>query len=161
MDEKLLLEILQKDARTSDANLAKMLGASEDEIKKKIAELKRSGVIRAFKTYVDWEKRGDESVTAYIDVKVTPQARTGFSQLCEELAANEKVEEVTVASGEYDLVIKLKAKDIKEVGNFVTETLAPKKEVTGTYTRFVLKKFKEDGVALSDAAKEKKLVISA
>ena len=161
MDEKLLLEILQKDARISDANLAKMLGISEAEVKKKIAELKKSGIIKAFSTYVDWEKRGDEYVTAYIDVKVTPQARTGFSELCEELAANEKVEEVVVASGEYDVTIKLKAKDIKEVGNFVTEVLAPKKEVTGTYTRFVLKRFKENGVVLSECVKEKKLVISA
>lgn len=161
MDEELLLRILQKDARISDANLAKMLGTSEAEVKKKIADLKKSGIIKAFNTYVDWEKHGDEYVTAYIDVKVTPQARTGFSELCEELAANEKVEEVVVASGEYDVTIKLKAKDIKEVGNFVTEVLAPKKEVTGTYTRFVLKKFKENGVILTDAAKEKKLVISA
>jgi len=161
MDEKLLLEILQKDARISDANLAKMLGATEAEVKKKIAELKRSGVIVAFKTYVDWEKAGEQCLTAYIDVKVTPQARTGFSEFCEALAANDKVEEVMVESGEYDVTIKLRARDLKEVGNFVTEILAPKKEVTATYTRFVLKKFKENGVALADAAKEKKLVISA
>jgi len=156
-----LLEILQKDARISDANLAKMLGTSESKVKQKIAELKKSGIIKAFSTYVDWEKFGDEYVTAYIDVKVTPQARTGFSELCEELAANEKVDEVVVASGEYDVTIKLKAKDLKEVGNFVTEMLAPKKEVTGTYTRFVLRRFKENGVVLSEGAKAKKLVISA
>lgn len=161
MDEKLLLEILQNDARISDANLAKMLNSSEAAVKKKIEELKKAGVLKAFKAYVDWEKRGEKYVTAYIDVKVTPETRTGFSELGEQLASNEKVEEVSVCSGEYDLTIKIKAADIKDVSNFVTEVLAPKKEVIGTYTHFVLKKFKENGVALEDAAKAKKLVISA
>lgn len=161
MDEKLLLEILQKDARISLNNLAKMMNSSEKEVEKKIEELKKNGVIKAFKTYVDWEKAGDEKITAYIDVKVTPQARTGFSELGAELAANEKVEEVCVASGEYDLTVKITGKDIKDISNFTTEILAPKKEVMGTYTRFVLKKFKENGVILADAAKAKKLVISA
>jgi len=161
MDEKLLLEILQKDARITDGNLAKMLGASESEIRQKIEELKSKGVIKAFRTYVDWEKAGEEFITAYIDVKVTPEARTGFSELGEIIAANDKVDEVVVASGEYDLMVKIKAKDIKDVSNFVTEVLAPKKEVTGTYTHFVLKKFKENRVVLSDGAKDKKLVISA
>ncbi len=161
MDEKLLLEILEKDARTPGSDLAKMLDADEKKVKAKIAELRSKGVIRAFKTYVDWEKAGEEFVTAYIDVRVTPEARTGFSELGEELAANEKVDEVIVASGEYDLMVKIRAKDIKDVSNFVTEVLAPKKEVTGTYTHFVLKKFKENGVVLTDGARDKKLVISA
>ena len=161
MDEKLLLEILQKDARISDASLAKMLNSTEDKVKKKIEELKSSGVIKAFRTYVDWERLGEEVVTAYIEVKVTPETRTGFSDLGAQLAANDKVETIVVASGEYDLMIKVKARSIKEISNFVTETLAPKKEVTGTYTRFVLKTFKESGVILADSAKGKKLVVSA
>ncbi len=161
MDEKLLLEILQKDARISDGSLAKMLNASESDVKEKIKELRSKGIIKGFRTYVDWEMAGEEFVTAYIDVKVTPEARTGFSELGEQLASNEKVEEVIVASGEYDLMVKIKAHDIKDVSNFVTEVLAPKKEVTGTYTHFVLKKFKENGVVLADGAKDKKLVISA
>ncbi len=161
MDEKLLLEILQKDARISEENLANMLDSTVEEVRAKIDELRSKGVIKAFRTYVDWEKAGEEYITAYIDVKVTPEARTGFSELGELLAANEKVEDVVVASGEYDLMIKIKARDIKDVSNFVTEVLAPKKEVTGTYTHFVLKKFKENGVVLTDGKRDKKLVISA
>ncbi len=161
MDDLLLLETLEKDARISDASLAKMLGASEAEVKKRIEELKHAGIIRGFRAYVDWEKRGESQITAYIEVKVTPLARTGFSELGEELAANEKVKEVIVASGEYDVIVKVVGRDLKEVSNFVTEVLAPKKEVTGTYTKFVLKKFKENGVILAEGAKARKLVISA
>jgi DNA-binding Lrp family transcriptional regulator len=160
MDEKLLLEILSKNARISEANLAKMLNSSEKEVKAKIEELKKKGIIKAFRTYVDWEKRGDQYITAFIDVRVTPEAKTGFSELGQELAANDKVEEVVVSSGEYDLMVKIRGKDLKDISNFVTEVLAPKKEVTGTYTHFVLKKFKENGVVLAEGA-GKKLVISA
>lgn len=161
MDEKLLLEILQNDARISNKDLAKMLRCSEREVEEKIRNLRKSGIIKAFKAYIDWEKRGEEYVTAYIDVKVTPEARTGFSELGERLAANSKVEEVCVTSGEYDLTVKIRAKDIKEVSTFVTEYLAPRREVTATYTHFVLKKFKENGVVLSEGGKGGKPVISA
>jgi DNA-binding Lrp family transcriptional regulator len=161
MDEKLLLEILQKDARISVSNLAKMLKSSEKDVEKKIEELKRKGVIKGFRTYVDWEARGDEYVTAHIGVKVTPEAKTGFSELGRQLAANERIEEVCVTSGDYDLTVKMKAKNIKDVGNFVTEVLAPKKEVMATATHFVLKKFKENGVVLSADASDKKPIISA
>jgi DNA-binding Lrp family transcriptional regulator len=160
MDEKLLLEILQKDARISTANLAKMLNSSEKDVEKKIEELKKSGAIKAFKTYVDWEKTGDESITAYIEVKVASEAKAGFSDIGNQLAADDKVEEVCVTSGEYDFTIKIRAKNIKEVSNFVTEILAPKQAVIATATHFVLKKFKENGVAQADGAADK-LVISA
>ena len=100
-------------------------------------------------------------MTAYIDVKVTPEARTGFSELGRLIAANEMVEEVCVTSGEYDLTIKLRVKDICDVSNFVTDVLAPKKIITGTYTHFVLRKFKENGASLGKAQAKDKLVISA
>jgi DNA-binding Lrp family transcriptional regulator len=159
MDEKLLLEILQNNARISSANLAKMLKSSEKDVENTLESLKKAGVIRAFRAYIDWEAMGEELVTAYISVKVTPEARSGFSDIGAQIAANEKVEEVCVTSGDYDFTVKIKAKNIKEVSNFVTEELAPKKEVQATATHFVLKKFKENGVALEAASD--KLIISA
>jgi DNA-binding Lrp family transcriptional regulator len=155
-----ILEILEKDARASYKDLATMAGVSEEEVKKRVESLKSSGIIRAFKTLVDWTAACEKEVTAYIDVKVTPETRTGFSELGRLIAANEMVEEVCVTSGEYDLTIKLRVKDISDVSNFVTDVLAPKKIITGTYTHFVLRKFKENGVVLGVQAKDK-LVISA
>lgn len=159
MDER-LLGILEENARISEKDLAKMLGMSEEEVKKRIEGLRRKGVITKFKTVIDWEKAGSEYVSAYIDVKVTPEAKTGFSDLGQLIASHEMVEEVCVASGEYDLVVKVRGKDLKDVSNFVTEILAPKRQVTGTYTHFILKKFKENGVVLGGGQREKKLVIS-
>jgi DNA-binding Lrp family transcriptional regulator len=159
MDEK-LLEILEDNARISERDLAKCLDMSEDDVRRKIDSLRKKGVIKKFKTVIDWEKAGKEFVSAYIEVKVTPEARTGFSDFGQLIASYDNVEEVCVASGEYDLFVKMKGKDLKDVSNFVTEVLAPKKHVTSTYTHFILKKFKENGVVLMDGQKEKKLVIS-
>ncbi|MBN2518759.1 MAG: Lrp/AsnC family transcriptional regulator [Candidatus Altiarchaeota archaeon] len=155
-----LLEVLEKNARLTSKELATMLGLPEPEIDDRIKRLKQSGVLKKFTTVIDWEKAGKESVTAYIDVKVVPEARTGFTELGELIAAHENVEEVCVASGEYDLLVKIRCKDLKEVSEFVTEVLAPKKSVTGTMTHFVLKKFKEKGVVLGESKKDKHLVIS-
>jgi len=155
-----ILEALEKEGRLSDSELATMLGIDEDEIKQRISDLRERGILRGFGATVDWDAAGKDYVTAYIEVKVASQERTGFDQLCELIAANEKVQEVCVASGEYDLMVKIRVGSLREVGDFVTNVLATKKEVTATYTHFVLKKFKENGALFKRERADDKLVMS-
>ena len=44
-----LLKLLSKDSRTSVADMATMLGTSEEAVAREIAEMERSGVIRGYK----------------------------------------------------------------------------------------------------------------
>lgn len=155
-----LLEVLDENARTSSKELGTMLGLSEADVNERIKKLKQAGVLKKFKAVIDWEKAGEDFVTAYIDIKIVPGARASFREICELIATYENVEEVCLASGEYDILLKIKCKDLKEVGNFVTEVLAPKKSITGTITHFVLKKFKESGVILDEGKKDKQLIIA-
>jgi len=49
-----------------------------------------------------------------------------------------------VASGEYDLMILVEGENIDELSEFVTDKLAPKKGVTGTYTHIILAEYKKE-----------------
>ena len=53
-----LLKLLDKNARLSDAQLAAMLGRSEEEVAEQLAALEKSGVIRAYKALIDWVENG-------------------------------------------------------------------------------------------------------
>lgn len=154
-----LLKILENDARIPAKEIATMLGTDEKTVNERISKLKKNGIIRKFKTSINWRKAGKRPVTAIIQVKVVPQERAGFARTCIELSKDSRIKDVFVATGEYDLIILVEAEDIDEISKFVTEKLAPKKEVVGTYTHIVMDEFKRDGV-LSFEDKEEKLKIS-
>lgn len=149
MDKNLdmeILKILEEDARIPLKDLAVMLKSDEKTLEKRIAELKKVGVIQKFKAAINWKKLGVHRAVAIIQIKVVPQERSGFARICKELAKDTRVKDVIVASGEYDLMIRVEAENIDELSKFVTEKLAPKKEVTGTYTHILLEEYKRDGV---------------
>ena len=59
-----LLRLLDTNARLTDAQLAAMLDCTEEEIKKKLTALEREGIVRGYKAVIDWEKTGEEHLTA-------------------------------------------------------------------------------------------------
>jgi DNA-binding Lrp family transcriptional regulator len=67
-----ILTILARDARTAPDTIASMLGRPVAEIKAAIDKYERDGIIKRYKTILDWEKAGFDKVVAFIDVKVTP-----------------------------------------------------------------------------------------
>ena len=50
-----LLKLINKDSRTDTATLATMLGLSEAEVQKEIAEMEKEGIIRGYKAVIDWD----------------------------------------------------------------------------------------------------------
>ena len=96
---KELLALLKQNARLSNAELAKMLGRTEADIAAQIAELEHNGVIRGYSVIVDEELADREAVSAYIELKITPQPDCGFDELARIISGFEAVESVTLMSG--------------------------------------------------------------
>lgn len=150
-----LLKILEDDARIPLSDMATMLETDEKTVEDRIAGLRKTGVIRKFKTSINWKKAGRHLAAAIIQVKVVPQERSGFERICKEISKDSRVKDVYVATGEYDMIIRVEASDIDELSKFITEKLAPKKEVVGTYTHIVLEEYKRDGVLSFDDKAER------
>ena len=68
-----LLDLLAQDARLTPAQLAAMLGETEEDVAAAIKAYEKNSTILGYKTVVDWDKTSKESVTALIEVKITPQ----------------------------------------------------------------------------------------
>ena len=159
---KELLEILEKDARTDAKKIADMTGVSESEVKKKIKQLEKKGIIRKYKTVIDWEKAGEEQVYALIDVKVTPVREKGYDSISDRLMRFPEVKNLYLVSGQFDLSVLVQGENMKEVAAFVSEKLAPLDRVQATTTHFVLKRYKEDGdVLFEKKGKNKRQSVSA
>ena len=141
-----ILKLLENDAKLSPAQISVMLDLPLDEVTAAITELESNGTILGYKAIVDWEKTERESVTAMIDVKLTPQKGKGFDRVAEKIYNYPEVKSVYLMSGAYDLSVLIEGKTMKEVAFFVSQKLAPIDEVISTATHFVLHKYKDTGV---------------
>ncbi len=146
-----ILELLDNDSRLTAAEIASMLDISQSEVEKAIREYEEQKVILGYKTIIDWENTDKDVLTALIELRIAPQQGQGFERVARRISQYDEVESVYLMSGGYDLTVLIKGKTLKEVAMFVAQKLAPLKEVTGTATHFVLKKFKEQGVVFEEA----------
>ncbi len=163
MDDKevKLLKAMEQNNKISTRTLAMMLSISEKEVEEMIKELEEKKVILGYLTLIDWEKTGNNgTVTAIIDVQVTPQRDVGFDVIAERICRFPEVKSVTLMSGGYDLSVIVEGTSMKEVALFVAEKLATLENVQSTATHFVLKKYKKDGIIFNEDKKDHRLVIS-
>ena len=149
-----ILNILAKDARCSIDDISLMTGMTRAEVENEIKELEAAGLIRGYKTVIDWEKLDNAYVSALIELKVIPQDRYGFEKIAETVMKYGEVETVYLMSGAYDLCVIVKGKTFQEVAMFVAKELATMDCVTSTATHFVLRRYKELDVELIETEKD-------
>jgi DNA-binding Lrp family transcriptional regulator len=141
-----ILEILEQNSRYSDEEIAVMLGKSVEEVREAIRDYEEKNIIAGYTALINWENTGSETVTALIQVKITPQRGEGFDKVAERIYKFDKVKACyLMSSGGFDLTVVVEGKTMKEVAMFVSGSLACQEYVTGTATHFVLKKYKEHG----------------
>lgn len=138
-----LLRLLETDCTLTHEQLASMAGMTVDEVRKEIKQYEDDKVILGYKAIVDWDRTQRESVTALIEVKVTPQRGDGFDRVAERIYQYDEVESVYLMSGAFDLTVIISGRTLKEVAQFVGERLSTLEDVTGTATHFILRKYKE------------------
>ncbi|MEI6863736.1 MAG: Lrp/AsnC family transcriptional regulator, partial [Candidatus Omnitrophota bacterium] len=142
-----ILEILEKDARTTPEEIARMLGMAPKVVASTIKKLEKDGVILKYKAILNKEidRIEDSAVRALIEVRITPQKNLGFESVAERIYKFPEVASCYLMSGAYDLLVVVEGKNINTVANFVAEKLSPMEHVCGTVTHFILKKYKEGG----------------
>src|SRR5712675_3280886 len=137
MDE--LLKILQANATESRENIAKMLGVPVTDVAKRIGDYEKSGVIRGYQAILNEDQLNLETVTAVIEVKVTPQREGGFDTIAQRISRFPEVNSGYLMSGTYDLLLFVEGRTLREVASFVSERLSPLEGVLSNSTHFMLK----------------------
>ena len=156
-----LLKLLKQNALESPANLARMLNLNENEVKEKIAAYEQQGVIRGYQAIVNEDQLDLESVSAVIEVKITPEREGGYDSVATRVSRFPEVASLFLMSGGYDLLVFVKGKSLKDVAFFVSDKLATISGVLSTSTHFMLKTYKDQGVLMESESKSEKLQVSA
>ena len=145
-----LLGLLNENARLSCAQLAVMLGKTEEEVAEAIAAYEKEGVLRGYGAVINWEKADANRASALIELRVTPKRDRGFDEIADKIMQFEEVESVYLMAGSYDLAVMVKGATIQDIAMFVSKRLSTLDSVLSTATHFILSRYKDGGVILCD-----------
>ena len=149
-----LLSLLNENARLTNAQLAVMLGKTEEEVEKEIADYQQKGIIKGYKALINWEKVDHHKTTALIELKVQPKKESGFHEIAKKIMQFSKVESVYLMSGGFDLAVMVHGDSIQDIAMFVAKRLSPLDSVLSTATHFILTRYKEGDVILTSPKEE-------
>lgn len=156
---KTLVDLLRENARLSDEQLATILGITPEAVAAQIKELEDNGMIIGYSAIINEEKLDKNSVTALIELKVSPQVECGYDDVAKIIAQYEEVDTVQLMSGSFDLAVIIKGTNLRDVALFVSDRLATLDGVLSTTTHFILQRYKEKGVNFAgEEADERSLV---
>jgi Lrp/AsnC family leucine-responsive transcriptional regulator len=132
-----ILNIIQQDARISNAEIARQVELAPSAVLERIRKLEERGVIRGYAAEIDANQVGF-GLTAFVFV------RTSFcGSIGDALAQIPEVLEVHDVAGEDCYLLKVRAENTDELGKFFREKLKLHPEIVSTRTTVVLQTIKE------------------
>jgi DNA-binding Lrp family transcriptional regulator len=155
-----LIALLRRNARASTEDLAKELNTTPAAVVERIAKLEADGLVLGYTAVVDPHRVHSDTVTAAIEVSITPERGGGFDRLAQRISKFAEVQSCYLMSGGYDLLVIVEGPTLQEVATFISEKLATIKGVISTATRFRLKAYKENGVPLTREVGPERLAVS-
>lgn len=142
IDIKLLNE-LKENARENIASLSKKLGIPRTTVHYRIKRLVDEGIIEKFTVKPNYKKL-DLGTTAFILARYDPDSGLSQREVAERIAALDGVYEVHIISGEWDMIIKVRAPNAEEVGKIVVDRLREIKGIGQTVTMVSFVTVKEE-----------------
>src|SRR5262245_58806702 len=143
LDEKdrRILELVQRDAKLAQAEIAKRVGLSTAAVNERLKKLENAGVIRRHIALVDPRAVGT-SVTAFVEVFIEhPRFEPTFIARTLEL---DEVQECHHITGEFSLLLKVRARDMEGLQQLLIHQINAVEGVRQTRTVIVLSTSKEE-----------------
>ena len=142
-----ILRLLQEDAKVSAKEISRRIGSPITTVYSRIKKLEESGIIKGYKPVLDYAKLG-RPTTALILASFTyrlsgVEEPLDQRQIAREVARFPEVQEVHIISGDWDILIKVKERDVAAVGRFVVDKLRKVRGIEKTLTCMVFDTAKE------------------
>jgi Lrp/AsnC family transcriptional regulator, leucine-responsive regulatory protein len=142
IDER-ILNALTKDARTSNAELARQIGMAPSAILERVRKLEERGVLEGYAPRINPRALGLR-LLAFVFVRT--DEGVGALTTASHLAKAAEVQEVHHVAGEDCLLVKLRARDTDDLSRILKEVFGPMKSIRSTRTTIVLETIKETSI---------------
>ncbi|MFP3984437.1 MAG: Lrp/AsnC family transcriptional regulator [Candidatus Bathyarchaeia archaeon] len=142
-----ILKLLQENCKLSSREISNKINSPITTVFTKIKRMEKLGLIKDYKAILD-AKMLDKGATAFIlasFVYRNPKTDAPLSQrdLARQISRFPEVQEVHIITGDWDILIKIKTKDVDAVGKFVIDKLRFVEGVEKTLTCMVFDTVKE------------------
>lgn len=137
-----IIQALQKNGRLTNQEIGDLIGLSASQCSRRRQLLEKKGIILGYSACIHPEALGI-AVLAMVQVNLKTHdaaAKIAFQQLIEE---EEAIQEAFSLSGDADFMLKVGAKNLEMLANFVTEKLLSCNFIGHIKSYIVLDKFKQ------------------
>jgi len=141
------LMLIQENSKLTAKQIAKKVNAPITTVFAKTKRMEELGIIKEYRAIVAPEKLS-AGTAAFILASVSYRAKADdvpISQrvVAEEIARFPEVQEVHIITGDWDLLVKLRAENVDAIGKFVVDKLRLIKGLEKTLTCMVFETVKE------------------
>ena len=140
--DKQLLSLLQKNCKLSLRELSQITEMRETTIFARIKRLENSGVIKEYRAILDPKAIG-KNVLAFVLIKYDPSAGIKQREVAEKIANLPEIQEVHIIAGDWDMIAKVREKDVESLGKAVLDKIREIKGVKETVSLIVFESIKE------------------
>ena len=137
-----ILRLVQKDAKMTAKEMSRKINSPITTVFAKIKRMEKEGIIKGYTAVLD-SKKLDRPITAFIFTSFSKAEHTSQRDVVKEIGRMHQVQEVHIVTGDWDIIMKIKEKDIESVGKFVVDNLRGMKGIEKTLTVLALESEKE------------------
>ncbi|HLI46318.1 MAG TPA: Lrp/AsnC family transcriptional regulator [Geobacterales bacterium] len=141
--DRLILRELEEDSRRPVKEIAKKIGIPATTLYSRLKKLESSGIIKNYTVIIDHAKLG-MPVTAFIFASFSKTEGVSQREIVRQISKIPNIQEVHIITGDWDILIKAKHKDVESIGRFVVDELRGMKGIEKTLTCLVLHTAKEE-----------------
>ena len=136
-----ILRALQEDARQTTKELAAKVNLSTTPVFERLKRLEREGYIRQYIAILDAEKL-DLGFEVYCSVKLKQMSRDVARDFTRMIRQIPQVAERYNISGEYDYLLKIRARNMKQYNDFIINVLGTLDTIGSIQSSFVMDEIK-------------------
>ncbi|WP_225913763.1 Lrp/AsnC family transcriptional regulator [Leptolyngbya ohadii] len=139
--DRLLLQLLQENSRTSNAELARQLKLTAPGLQKRLKKLEDNGFIDRYVTLVNREALGFD-LLCFAQVTLAHHQPECVGQFCQQVQGLPEVLECHHLTGEFDYLLKVVAPNRQRLEQLMSETITQLPGVDKVRTNIVLNEVK-------------------
>ena len=139
--DRRLLDLLQRDGRTSVAELARQVHLSPTPCLERVRRLEREGYITGYAAHLSPPRLG-AALLAFVEVSVDRTTPDVFSQFRDAMLGIDEVQECHMVAGGFDYLLKVRVRDMEAYRRFLGERLTGLTGVQQTHTYVVMEEVK-------------------
>jgi len=142
-----ILELLQEDAKVGVQKISQEVGKGISTVHARVKALEQSNVIKQYTAILDPVLLNRPTLALiFVTIRYRVPGQPDLlsqKEFCRDISKHPFVQEVFVLSGEYDVFLKVRTKDVEEMNRFIVDYLRELPAVERTLTMFVMDNYLE------------------